>query len=344
MPPSNVTDVTARAYEHYYSVAYIIVGFSLSCFIFIIGLTGNVMVVMVVSRTKSMRTPTNCYLVSLAVADVILLVSAVLPSMVEYFLIVEQFLFGRVGCSLMVFLQYLGLNVSSLSITAFTIERYIAICHPLKAQSICTVERATRIIAGLWLFGCVYCAPWLLLASTSTRALVSGSSIDVCGFTLNRERYRTFYMADLVIFYVVPLLVALVLYGLIVHELFRANLITSNRGFESSRLTQRESSINGNKARKPASSGSKFQVGVVSVETTFLTVGCTTTRPSSSTLLPVSQTNIILVLYLAQVAAGLLKRHFTAATTCTNLLLLPCNFLFAMISLRHMVLVLNCTV
>ena len=270
MPPSNVTDVTARAYEHYYSVAYIIVGFSLSCFIFIIGLTGNVMVVMVVSRTKSMRTPTNCYLVSLAVADVILLVSAVLPSMVEYFLIVEQFLFGRVGCSLMVFLQYLGLNVSSLSITAFTIERYIAICHPLKAQSICTVERATRIIAGLWLFGCVYCAPWLFLASTSTRALVSGSSIDVCGFTLNRERYRTFYMADLVIFYVVPLLVALVLYGLIVHELFRANLITSNRGFESSRLRQRESSINGNKARKPASSGSKFQVGiaVVRIETT----------------------------------------------------------------------------
>ena len=38
------------------------------------------------------------------------------------------------GCSLMVFCQFLAMNASALSLTAFTIERYIAICHPMKAQ------------------------------------------------------------------------------------------------------------------------------------------------------------------------------------------------------------------
>ena len=65
-----------------------------------------------------------------------------------------------------VFAQYLGVNVSSLSITAFTVERYIAICHPMRAQTMCTVSRAKRIIVALWLFGVLYCAPWLALVTT----------------------------------------------------------------------------------------------------------------------------------------------------------------------------------
>jgi len=65
-----------------------------------------------------------------------------------------------------VFAQYLGVNVSSLSITAFTVERYIAIGHPMRAQTMCTVSRAKRIIVALWIFGVVYCAPWLGLSTT----------------------------------------------------------------------------------------------------------------------------------------------------------------------------------
>jgi len=72
-----------------------------------------------------------------------------------------------------VFTQYLGVNVSSLSITAFTVERYIAICHPMRAQTMCTVSRAKRIIIVLWLFGVLYCAPWLGLVNTRYIALAA---------------------------------------------------------------------------------------------------------------------------------------------------------------------------
>ena len=43
-------------------------------------------------------------------------------------------MWGGVGCSLMVYCQFVAINVSSLSLLAFTVERYIAICHPMKAQ------------------------------------------------------------------------------------------------------------------------------------------------------------------------------------------------------------------
>ena len=45
-----------------------------------------------------------------------------------------RWIWGSVGCSTFVYCQYLGINVSALSLTAFTVERYIAICHPMKAQ------------------------------------------------------------------------------------------------------------------------------------------------------------------------------------------------------------------
>jgi len=128
---SNETEDTTTD-PMYYSPLYQLIGTLLVASIFIVGCVGNLMVVVVVWRCRNMCTPTNCYLVSLAVADVILLMFATLPTLVEIYLVIDEYVFGPVGCSVMVFAQYLCVNVSSLSITALTVERYIAICHPLK--------------------------------------------------------------------------------------------------------------------------------------------------------------------------------------------------------------------
>ena len=244
----------------YYSLPYMIVGVLFTGSIFLVGIVGNIMVVIVVLRTRSLHTPTNCYLVSLAVADVLLLISAPLQTLIEYFTIIDQCVIGRVGCSIMVFCQYLGINTSSLSITAFTIERYIAICHPMRAQTMCTVRRAKRIILGLWTFGICYCAPWLALTVTKPRYFKGGLSIQMCTFKLQRPHYVTYYMADLVIFYVVPLLLTCILYGLIGRILFQSSLITSNRGKSSAATNGSNSGDRGNKKSTPSA---RVQVCVV---------------------------------------------------------------------------------
>uniref|UniRef100_A0A8C2X4M0 Thyrotropin-releasing hormone receptor n=1 Tax=Cyclopterus lumpus TaxID=8103 RepID=A0A8C2X4M0_CYCLU len=179
-----------------------------------VGIVGNIMVVLVVLTTRHMRTPTNCYLVSLAIADLTVLVAAGLPNVSDS--LTGTWVFGHAGCLGITYLQYLGINVSSCSITAFTVERYIAICHPMKAQTVCTVSRAKRIIAVVWIFTCVYCMLWFFLVDIQ----VSQDGHVQCGYKVKRELYLPIYLIDFAIFYVIPLLFAIVLYGLIARVLY----------------------------------------------------------------------------------------------------------------------------
>ncbi|KAF3689275.1 Thyrotropin-releasing hormone receptor [Channa argus] len=183
-----------------------------------VGIVGNIMVVLVVLTARYMRTPTNCYLVSLAIADLTVLVAAGLPNISDS--LTGTWIFGHAGCQGITYLQYLGINVSSCSITAFTVERYIAICHPIKAQTVCTVSRAKRIIAGVWIFTCIYCMLWFFLVDIQ----VSPDGHVQCGYKVKRELYLPIYLTDFAIFYVIPLLLAIVLYGLIARILYLSPL------------------------------------------------------------------------------------------------------------------------
>ncbi|KAK2854675.1 hypothetical protein Q7C36_006544 [Tachysurus vachellii] len=181
------------------------------------GIVGNVMVILVVLTTKHMRTPTNCYLVSLAVADLIVLTAAGLPNITESFF--GGWVYGYGGCLSITYLQYLGINASSCSITAFTVERYIAICHPIKAQFLCTLSRAKKIIVLVWVFTTLYCVMWFLLSDIETK-IYDNITLTVCAYKVSRRLYKPIYFADFTLFYVVPLLLASVLYGLIARILF----------------------------------------------------------------------------------------------------------------------------
>ncbi|KAK2524256.1 Trhr [Columba livia] len=199
------------------TVEYQVVTILLVLLICGLGIVGNIMVVLVVLRTKHMRTPTNCYLVSLAVADLMVLVAAGLPNITES--LYRSWVYGYVGCLCITYLQYLGINASSFSITAFTIERYIAICHPIKAQFLCTFSRAKKIIIFVWAFTSIYCMLWFFLLDLNT-VVYKDTTVVSCGYKVSRSYYSPIYMMDFGIFYVVPMVLATVLYGLIARILF----------------------------------------------------------------------------------------------------------------------------
>ncbi|OCT84551.1 thyrotropin releasing hormone receptor 2 L homeolog isoform X1 [Xenopus laevis] len=211
-----------------------------------IGIIGNIMVVLVVFTTRDMRTPTNCYLVSLAVADLMVLVAAGLPNVSDS--LAGTWIYGHAGCLGITYFQYLGINASSCSITAFTVERYIAICHPMRAKTVCTVSRAKRIIAIVWIFTSIYCMFWFFLVDIH----VNKSQQVECGYKVSRNLYLPIYLADFAIFYVTPLLVATILYGLIGRILFLSPIpqhpeSTTERWREKSSKEKNESETEGNK-------------------------------------------------------------------------------------------------
>ena len=114
--------------------------------------------------------------------------------------------------------------------------------QPLLAQRHCTVGRAQKIILLVWLCSVVYCAPWLGLTLVVTDP--NYPTIQLCDFRLTHEQYSVFFVADLVIFYLIPLLFAAVVYILIAtvvakhkpgKQLSRQNTLVVQRSERSSR-------------------------------------------------------------------------------------------------------------
>lgn len=200
-----------------YSVQYKVMSSLLLLVICAFGIVGNVMVILVVLTTKHMRTPTNCYLVSLAVADLMVLTAAGLPAVAGS--VFRSWVFGHYGCLGITYFQYLGINASSCSITAFTIERYIAICHPIKAQFLCTLSRAKKIILLVWAFTSLYCVMWFYLADIQ-KLEYDNATVVTCGYRVPRKYYLPVYFFDFGVFFVLPLLLSAVMYGLIARILF----------------------------------------------------------------------------------------------------------------------------
>jgi hypothetical protein len=107
--------------------------------ILLTGLVGNVSTCVVIARNKHMHTATNYYLFSLAVSDLLLLVSG-LPQEMYYNWSRYPYVFGEVFCVLQGFAAETSANATVLTITAFTVERYVAICHPFQSHNLSKVS------------------------------------------------------------------------------------------------------------------------------------------------------------------------------------------------------------
>jgi len=107
--------------------------------ILLTGLVGNVSTCVVIARNKHMHTATNYYLFSLAVSDLLLLVSG-LPQEMYCNWSRYPYVFGEAFCVLQGFAAETSANATVLTITAFTVERYVAICHPFQSHNLSKVS------------------------------------------------------------------------------------------------------------------------------------------------------------------------------------------------------------
>ena len=133
--------------------------------------------------------------------------------------------------------------------------RYIAICHPMRAQTVCTVARARRIIAGIWGVTSLYCLLWFFLVDLNVR---DNQRLE-CGYKVSRGLYLPIYLLDFAVFFIAPLLGTLVLYGFIGRILFQSPL--SQEAWQKERQSHGQSEVTpGNCSRSKSSMSSRKQV------------------------------------------------------------------------------------
>lgn len=129
--------------------------------IFIIGVTGNTMTILIIQYFKDMKTTTNLYLSSMAVSDLIIFLC--LPFDLYRLWKYVPWLFGEAVCRLYHYIFEGCTSATILHITALSIERYLAISFPLRSKVMVTRRRVQYIILALWCFALLSAAPTLFL-------------------------------------------------------------------------------------------------------------------------------------------------------------------------------------
>ncbi|XP_059180970.1 galanin receptor 2a [Centropristis striata] len=174
------------------------VGFSL---IFVLGAVGNSLVLAVLFRNGQMNSKTtNLFILNLGLADLSFIVFCVPLQATIYTL--DQWLFGPVLCKVLHFIIFLTMYASIFTLTAVSLDRYLAICYPLRSREMRTPRNALASIGLVWALALVFSAPYL-----SYYSQVSLSGAVVCLPAWESRPRLIMDVCTFVFGYLVPVLV-----------------------------------------------------------------------------------------------------------------------------------------
>ncbi|KAI9580786.1 hypothetical protein GQX74_013287 [Glossina fuscipes] len=99
----------------------------------LVAITGNCIVLWIVTGHRSMRTVTNYFLLNLSIAD--LLMSSLNCIFNFIFMLNSDWPFGAFYCTVNNFMANVTVSTSVFTLVAISFDRYIAIVHPLKRRT-----------------------------------------------------------------------------------------------------------------------------------------------------------------------------------------------------------------
>ena len=130
-----------------------------------LGVIINSLFLFVIGSLKEMQTSTNFYLANLAFADVLFLSVSIgqMVSQYVYSPIRRDWLRSgsSIGCCMLNFVVYHTYFASIFLVTLIAIERFYAVCWPLKHRPITGKRRSLKLTAGTWAIAAVFAGLYL---------------------------------------------------------------------------------------------------------------------------------------------------------------------------------------
>ncbi|NXW83711.1 GRPR protein, partial [Alopecoenas beccarii] len=191
--------------------------------IILIGLIGNVTLIKIFCTVKSMRNVPNLFISSLALGDLLLLVTCVPVDASRY--LADEWLFGRTGCKLIPFIQLTSVGVSVFTLTALSADRYKAIVRPMEIQASHALMKICVRAAIIWIVSMLLAVPEAVFSDLhpfhekgTNRTFVSCAPYPHS----DGLHPKIHSMASFLIFYIIPLSVISVYYYFIAKNLIRS--------------------------------------------------------------------------------------------------------------------------
>jgi len=128
----------------------------------VFGMCGNSLTIFVLVRHQRVKTVATCFILNLAIADDLFLVS--LPFM-AYSTYAGRWVFGDLACRLMNAFWGVNLYASIFTMTLMSVDRYLAVVQPLKSIRYRTCRKAFVVCAVIWALGFLFVLPLLLYSA-----------------------------------------------------------------------------------------------------------------------------------------------------------------------------------
>lgn len=166
--------------------------------IFLLGLSGNSLVVYVVLRNRAMQTITNIFITNLAISDILMCLLAVPFTPIGYYM--TSWVFGETMCHLVPMTLGLSVYVSTLTSTAIAIDRYFVIVYPFRPR----MKKVTclLLLIAIWIISISISLPLGIYQQVDTK---ENGTIYTCEENWPRKQSRQFFtLTSLVLQYIVP--------------------------------------------------------------------------------------------------------------------------------------------
>ncbi|KAJ8409626.1 hypothetical protein AAFF_G00230270 [Aldrovandia affinis] len=179
------------------------------------------MTILVVTKFRDMRTTTNLYLSSMALSD--LLIFLCMPLDLYRVWRYRPWNFGDLLCKLFQFVSESCTYSTILNITALSVERYFAICFPLRAKVVVTKGRVRGVILVLWTVAFVSAGPIFVLVGVEHENGTDSWETNECKATeyAIRSGLLTIMVWVSSVFFFLPVFCLTVLYSLIGRKLWK---------------------------------------------------------------------------------------------------------------------------
>ncbi|ESO10065.1 hypothetical protein HELRODRAFT_167913 [Helobdella robusta] len=127
----------------------------ISPLILVIGLFGNILTLSVVNKRPLKHSPTRIYLSAMSVGDSLALIWKIIPEFMRVAGVLNFSSINEWSCRIEQFSFYTSSDAAIWFMVAFTIDRLVAVCFPLKKRSLCKPSSA-KIFVGAVVIAAIF--------------------------------------------------------------------------------------------------------------------------------------------------------------------------------------------
>uniref|UniRef100_A0A1A8LDZ2 Opsin 4b n=1 Tax=Nothobranchius pienaari TaxID=704102 RepID=A0A1A8LDZ2_9TELE len=174
----------------------------------ITGMLGNFLVIYAFSRSRSLRTPSNIFIINLAVTDFLMCFTQT-----PIFFITsmhKQWIFGKKGCELYAFCGALFGICSMMTLMVIAVDRYVVITRPLASLGAMSHKKAFGFVVVAWIYSMGWSLPpFFGWSAYVPEGLMTSCSWDYMTFT---PSVRSYTMLLFTFVFFIPLFIIIFCY------------------------------------------------------------------------------------------------------------------------------------